>query len=353
MGWSPNWAGAGAGFMGGALAGGGAASVPMAMLGGIGGLFAPTGQGGQEAQINEIYPQQYSFTEPRLAATSQAYTDFITKEMERYKSGGFPGWYEGISPLLKKEKQKGLREAYYGDQLQPGILGATAAYDVSRGLGRGGAASKTYGTQLQKYAEQEKAIDDYIAELGYTAQKETYSDILPQWLQGSQTMPKGPDFGGFQYEPATDAQPGPMDTILKALAGAYPWLMQGQGGTTYSPYTGGEGYGAPYVNPPTGFTPFQSFSTGAGSGTPSSFYNTGGGATYSPYTGSAGYGAPFVNPSTSSYGGQTRSLSPAQQTGQYANVMGPALLKMLSNLSPLNAASKNLANWWCGIGGNV
>lgn len=200
-------------------------------LGGLGaagaGMMANNERDPIQYQI--IYPKQFSFTEPRLRLTN----DFITQNLQRIMEGKFPAWYEGIAPLLKKQQQQGLNEAYYGTAFQPGILEATKAYDVARGLGTGAGASKSYGSQLQNYATQEKAIDDYISQLGYQAQ-ETGAYQFPQLslAQSAEERAWGTPVSMFQ----TGGGQNNWDTIANLLGSATsaaPWLFMGNNnGTT-------------------------------------------------------------------------------------------------------------------------
>lgn len=177
---------------------------------------------GTPGQYDIIYPSQYSFTEPRMRLTS----DFISQNIGRMNEGKFPSWYEGISPLLKEQQEKGLRESYYGTGFTPGVLAESKAYDVSRGLGRGAGAGKNYNTQLAKYADASRAIDQYIAELGYNAQREGATTFPTMSMQ----MPKGPDVLGYNYIPPEAEGPSGMDTLLQTLGSVAPWLLQGMGG---------------------------------------------------------------------------------------------------------------------------
>lgn len=293
-----------------------------------------------------IYPKQQSYTEPRMRLTS----DFITQNLQRIMEGKFPSWYEGISPLLKKQQQLGLNQAYYGDQFQPGILAQTSAYDAARGLGTGAAASKSYGSQMQKYAQQEKQIDDYISQLGYQAQ-EAGAYQFPQlsMQQSADERAWGTPVGMYQV-PLQSNNWDSISSLFGNMAGAVPWMTtMGQTGTTTG--TNPAGGASTYNYNPNLFSaatqgatwnsPF-SLNTGAYNfsypGLPSTF---GGMSTQ-------GYGEPsFANNITSAfngdYSGGQRQLRP------WVTNLGNAAMTSTQYMNPMNMAM----NWAGSLGKNV
>jgi hypothetical protein len=249
-------------------------------------------------------------------------SDFITQNLQRINEGKFPSWYEGIAPILKKQQQQGLNEAYYGDQFQPGILNQTAAYDVARGLGRGAAASKTYGTQLQKYATQEKSIDDYISQLGYQAQESGAYEFPQLSTQlSSDERAWGTPVGIYQ----TPTQSNTWDSVssfLGNLGSSIPWsnYLNSTGTTTGT--TGTSTTSSSY-NPNLFAAATQNSSTTPGAysfnylGLPSYF---GGTSTY-------GYGTPtFANNITNAFnGGYSSGGGQSQLQSLLSNLGGTAL----------------------------
>ncbi len=284
-----------------------------------------------------IYPKQPSYSEPRMRLTS----DFITQNLQRIMEGKFPAWYEGISPLLKKQQQQGLNEAYYGDQFQPGILNQTAAYDAARGLGRGAAASKTYGSQLQKYAQQEKAIDDYISQLGYQAQ-ETGAYQFPQlsMQQSADERAWGTPVGMYQQPYEQNAWDS-ISSLFGNMGSAVPWLMtsapMATSGTGAMNVNQAKDLAQSFMNPSdyawnsplTGTSPLNNWGM-------SSINNYG--------TGSVGNVSPrataMMNLSTPTY-----SQSPAQFAGDWMSGMGQT---MKAPWKWANQGASQLANWWYG-----
>ena len=226
-----DWGSAGGGAASGALMGSqvmpGWGTAIGGLLGGLGGGMM--GGGGQPAEPggwNWLQNPQYSFTEPRLRLTS----DFITQNLNRINQGQFPAWYEGISPLLRKEQKKGLQETYYGGGFGPGVLESTQAYDVARGTGRGASAGRNYGTQLQKYAEQSNSIDEYISKMGYEAQREG----AYQFPQMSMQMQGGPQGQWGQYGP-TEASPSGGQQVMSSIMSMLPYMTSMNKKNTVTP----------------------------------------------------------------------------------------------------------------------
>lgn len=316
----------------------------------MGGGSALTGMLGNQNRkgggYDIIYPQQPSYSEPRMRLTS----DFITQNLNRLNEGKFPSWYEGISPLLKKQQQLGLNQAYYGDQFQPGILNQTAAYDAARGLGTGAAASKSYGSQLQKYSQQEKQIDDYISQLGYQAQ-ETGATQFPQLSMqlSADERAWGTPVGMYPVS----SQPNTWDSIssiLGGMAGAIPWASAfNQGGTTNtgSTQTGGTSgydYNTGLFNTATqGATwnsPFSLNTPGAYS------FNYQGLPSYFGGMLTSGYGMPnFANTVTSAFDpGQDYSsayMGGQRQLRPWVTNMGNAAMTASQYTNPVSM----VANW--------
>jgi hypothetical protein len=284
-----------------------------------------------------IYPKQPSYSEPRMRLTS----DFITQNLQRIMEGKFPAWYEGISPLLKKQQQQGLNQAYYGDQFQPGILNQTAAYDAARGLGRGAAASKTYGSQLQKYSQQEKAIDDYISQLGYQSQ-ETGAYQFPQLsMQLSQDERSWGTPVGMYQQPYEQNAWDSVSNMLGSMGSSVPWLMSAM--PTNATTTSGMNVNQTqdlmrsFMNPSdyTWNSPL----------TMTNPLNNWGMSSINNYgTGSVGNASPrataMMNLSTPTY-----SQSPAQFAGDWMSGMGQT---MTAPWKWANQGASQLANWWYG-----
>jgi len=316
----------------------------------MGGGSALTGMMGNQNRkgggYDIIYPKQPSYSEPRMRLTS----DFITQNLQRINEGKFPSWYEGISPLLKKQQQQGLNQAYYGDQFQPGILNQTAAYDAARGLGRGAAASKTYGSQLQKYSQQEKAIDDYISQLGYQAQ-ETGAYQFPQLsMQLSQDERAWGSPVGMYQVPTQSNGWDSVSSLLGNMAGAIPWASAlGTTGTNTGTNTGTSAsysYNPELFNTATqGATWNSPFSLNS----PSAYsFSYPGLPSYYGGTSTAGYGTPsFANNITSAfngdYSGGQRQLQP------WVTNMGNAAVNATQYMNPMNMAM----NWGASLGKNI
>jgi hypothetical protein len=286
-----------------------------------------------------IYPKQPSYSEPRMRLTS----DYITQNLQRIMEGKFPAWYEGIAPLLKKQQQQGLNEAYYGDQFQPGILNQTQAYDVARGLGRGAAASKTYATQLQKYAQQEKVIDDYISQLGYQAQESGAYQFPQLSMQLSQDERAwGTPVGMYQQSYEQNAWDS-IASMFGSMGSAVPWLMTNMPSATTA--TSGvnvnqaKDLARSFINPAdyTWNSPLSLSMT-------SPFQNWGTSALSSYGTGSYGSVSPkaqaMLNMTTPSY-----SQSPAQFAGDWISGMGQTIT---APWRWANQGASQLANWWYG-----
>lgn len=177
-----------------------------AVLGGAGylgykGLKGDKGKQAEPGGWNWLQSPQYSFTEPRYRLAS----DVMMQEMERMQAGELPQWYSGISPILRREMKESM-------------LPQVQAYDVARGRGRGGAAG-------QRYAEQVRAIDEYIAKLGYGAQRETMG-MLPSFATGVPAGPTG-QWGAYGSSPY---QPTGMEQMMGAFGQVAPWMMMGQMG---------------------------------------------------------------------------------------------------------------------------
>ena len=177
-----------------------------------------------------IYPSQPSYNESRQRLES----DWLTQQFNRMQAGQYPAWYQGIAPQIRQQQQLGLNQAYYGDQFTPGILNQTSAYDASRGLGTGAAASKSYGSQMQKYAQQNQMIENYISQLGYNAmQSDAYQ--IPQLSNALSA-----DTRAWNTPAMTNyVQPQPnawdsVSSILGNISGAVPWAMAGQNTTSTS-----------------------------------------------------------------------------------------------------------------------
>lgn len=226
------------------------------------------------AKMNLIFPEQPSYGQTRDKLSS----DFVTQNLERIQQGKYPSWYEGISPLLREQQMKGLNEAYYGDRLSPGILDTSRSEAVSRGLPSGAAGGRTYDVQLQKYAEGSKAIDDYISQLGYTAQQQG-SEFFPQmanqqsaqersWATPiSQYMSGGytPQQNNWDSASSAFGQVGAMAPWIGGMANAGAAVnpnqqtqdLQQLGQFSYAndvPWSTGGGYGDPYNLSGTQFT---------------------------------------------------------------------------------------------------
>ena len=305
------------------------------------GMLANSNRKGGGYEI--IYPKQPSYSEPRMRLTS----DYITQNLQRIMEGKFPAWYEGISPILKKQQQQGLNEAYYGDQFQPGILNQTQSYDVARGLGRGASASKTYATQLQKYATQEKAIDDYISQLGYQAQESGAYQFPQLSMQLSQDERAwGTPVGMYQVPTQSNGWDS-LASVLGGVAGAVPW-MSSLMPTTGTTATQNAGATTGYTYNPDLFT---SSIQGASWNSPFTF-NTPGAYSFS-YPGLPSY---FGGTSTSSYGtpsfadnitgafngnysGGQRQLQP------WVTNLGSAIVNASQYANPMNMAM----NWGAGL----
>ena len=295
-----------------------------------------------------IYPKQPSYSEPRMRLTS----DFITQNLQRINEGKFPSWYEGISPLLKKQQQQGLNQAYYGDQFQPGILNQTSAYDAARGLGRGAAASKTYGSQLQKYATQEKAIDDYISQLGYQAQ-ETGAYQFPQLsMQLSQDERAwGTPVGMYQVPTQSNGWDS-VSSVLGSMGNAVPWMsaLSSLGTGTNTGTNTGTSSSYNY-NPEL----FNTATQGATWNSPLSFsspgaysFNYPGLPSYYGGTSTSDYGTPsFANNITSAfngdYSGGQRQLQP------WISNLGTAAANASQYMNPVNMAM----NWGSSLGKSI
>ena len=281
-----------------------------------------------------IYPKQPSYSEPRMRLTS----DFITQNLQRIMEGKFPAWYEGISPLLKKQQQQGLNQAYYGDQFQPGILNQTAAYDAARGLGTGAAASKTYGSQLQKYSTQEKAIDDYISQLGYQAQ-ETGAYQFPQLsMQLSQDERAwGSPVGMYQVPTQANGWDS-VSNLFGSMAGAVPW-MSALGSTGTNTGAGNTGTTDSYSYNPNLFSAATQGTNSPFSLNSPSAYNfsyPGLPATYGGMS-TSGYGAPsFADNITSAFNGS--SSGGQRQLQPWVTSLGNAASTATQYMNPLNMA---------------
>ena len=184
-------------------------------------LFGIGGKTGTPGGYDIIEPTQWS----RASGLMDTQADWLQDEYARLQSGRFPGWYEGISPLLKKQQMQGLREQYYGTPGlggQVGNLGTQAAYDVARGEGRSPSAGRNMGTQLDRMAQQERAIEDYISSLGYQAQGSS-AQQLPGWTNaavqtGTNMLNQGR--GIYPVQPQAD----PWAQIGTTAMSALPWL---------------------------------------------------------------------------------------------------------------------------------
>jgi len=284
-----------------------------------------------------IYPKQPSYSEPRMRLTS----DYITQNLQRIMEGKFPAWYEGISPLLKKQQQQGLNEAYYGDQFQPGILNQTQAYDAARGLGRGAAASKTYGTQLQKYAQQEKAIDDYISQLGYQAQESGAYQFPQLSMQlSSDERAWGTPVGMYQQPYEQNAWDS-VSNMFGSMGSAVPWMMT-------SPTTG-TGSSTMNVNQATdlarSFINPSDYAWNSPLTLTNPLDNWGMSAVNSYGTGNAGGSVSPRSQGMASLYAPTYSQSPAQFFGDWMSGMGQTVT---SPWKWANQGASQLANWWYG-----
>lgn len=272
---------------------------------------------------NIIYPSQPSYNDTRQRLQS----DWITQGFNRMNAGQMPAWYEGISPLLRKQQQTSLNAAYYGDPMQTGIYDQTKSYDASRGLGGGGAASKTYGSQQQKYAQQNKQISDYISQLGYNAMQSD-TQTLPQQSNALSADIRGWNTPVGMY--TTPAQPNNWDSVSKAfgMMGSMAPYMSGMGGGT----TGGGGSG--YSETPS-WMDMNNYNPYGMSGGMSS------GSNYMDNMGFNFGGSPVgVGSYNGSYGGG--QLQPWAQTG----------MNMMNNI-PNYLAGNQGVNWGDNAGQNV
>lgn len=218
-----DWGGAGTGATAGwglGSIGGPAGSGAGALLGSLfGGMFGGRSTPGQGPGYDIVPLPQYGFTEPRLGLTS----DFLSGEIERIMRGDLPGWYEGIEGTLREQGRRGLKETYMGvPGLSPGILERQKSFDVSRGLGKGAAATRGYGAQLDRWAQGEKQIEEELMKMGAAAQeKGAY-----EFPRLSMMMPKGPDTAVLGPYGGQAPQMSEWDKIMGSLAGAAPWMSQ-------------------------------------------------------------------------------------------------------------------------------
>ena len=175
-----------------------------------------------------IYPSQPSYNESRQRLQS----DWLTQQFNRMQAGQFPAWYQGIAPQIRQQQQLGLNQAYYGDQFTPGILNQTSAYDASRGLGTGAAASKSYGSQMQKYAQQNQMIENYISQLGYNAMQSDAYQIpqLSNALSADTRAWNTPVMSNYVL-PQQNGWDS-VSSILGNVSSAVPWAMSNMTSTT-------------------------------------------------------------------------------------------------------------------------
>ncbi len=225
-----------------------------ALLGGIAGLFGDSGSEGTAPSAQVLYGKDY----PWMTTAYQDLTRFGMGEVERSRQGLAPQWWEKLRPQVTEQAMGDLSSAYLGTKgLGPGILGYQSAYDVSRGLGEGGAATRAMGTQLDQWGTKAKDISTYMA--GLTGQySQRASEFFPQMVAG---LPQGQRMAGIAQFPGQPGEASQFQQMAGSIGQMMPWLSGGmnpnqQQQQQQQPYPG---IGTPGQASPAGGPGAQSF----------------------------------------------------------------------------------------------
>lgn len=225
--------------VGAALAG--AASSPLggaALSAGLGFLGNSQRKGSPGSGGTIAYPQQYSFTEPRMRLLS----DFVSDNISRAGRGQAPAYFDRAVPDMRAGLERGVQTTYFG---RPGDRTGSvqAALEAGSIAGTGPKpGSSMVNKALQRYEDAGKQIEEYIS----NARMNATQTSIGQSLQAGIAMPKGPDAMAF---PGYGAQTtgGGVDSMA-GLAGALGGFMAGgrqqgyqQGG--FTPSWAGQAFG--------------------------------------------------------------------------------------------------------------
>lgn len=226
-------------------------------MGWFSGLFGGKDKGSGENTgpgTGLVYPSvqvmpQYSFTEPRLQASS----DFVQGNIERMGRGEYPSYFGNALPMLRENMSRPLYETYYGRPGErQGVLQGAYEAGAATGIGPRSTMGNVQKT-LRDYATKEKEIDEYLTKLGVGIMHEDAAR-MPQLSSG---MPKGPDAQlayPTMFQAGGQAQPNlsGMGSSLAQLGGSLLDGMFNQNPTSGSGFgaiasqivSGASGYGA-------------------------------------------------------------------------------------------------------------
>lgn len=207
--------------------------------GNIFGLWGGKGKKGKPPTAEVLYAEDY----PWMRQAYEALAGYGMGEVERSRAGQPPQWWEGLRPQVTEQALQALRQAYMGiPGLGPGILGIQTAYDVARNLGRGGAATRAYGTQLDQWGQKARDIGTYIA--GLTGQySQRASEFFPTFVAG---LPQGQQVAGVPQFPGTAPQAPDWQTMLSGWLQMLPWGAGSMKPPTGVPAPATPDYTAPY-----------------------------------------------------------------------------------------------------------
>jgi len=194
-------------------------------MGGGASWLANANREGGESGYDLVYPSLKSWDQ--LPSTMKYSSDFINTQLQNMLEGKAAPYLQDIGALQKKISAKSLANQYLGDQFSPGNLQLQTGYDVARGLGKGGASTKAYGGQLQKWTEQSNAIDDYINQyvLQGSANFATQMPQLSNQLSSEMRAWGTPQVVGYNNA----AEPNVWDAISSILGGVGAASAYGSG----------------------------------------------------------------------------------------------------------------------------
>ncbi len=155
----------------------------------------------------------FDFTEPRFRQLS----DFVQQQFESISRGEPPLFFQNQLPLIRRGFEEQLQQTFFGRPGErTGIIPATQQASAITGTG-GASANRRVGRQLDRFSEQSRRIEEFIAAQTIGATQQSIRDVGTLGLN----IPQGPPsqvavLGGFA--PQTQApQAGPIGQLFGSL----------------------------------------------------------------------------------------------------------------------------------------